>query len=199
MTSPATRRPTGRFTIHQSGTDQARIHAACPTGRVVHAVRPTAEQLAIRAERKIAAHHTAEAHAAEAHAAEARLAQAAPADHRGTPGGASTVHAAHPTTATPAAAARLAQIARETRAIQAAEALLAAEEAREADRLYARCFGAAAAAHDLPISMPMTGPHADASTMTRAEQDALYASCWPERATAEAPDPLYDALFGKGS
>lgn len=35
--------------------------------------------------------------------------------------------------------------------------------------------------------------------MTPAEQGALYASCWPERATTEASDPLYDALFGKDS
>jgi hypothetical protein len=97
-------------------------------------------------------------------------------------------------------AAAQAAVARVARAIQAAEAVLAAEEARADNRLYAACFGAAAAAHDPPVSMPTTGPHADARTMTQAEQDALYASCWPERATtAEAPDPLYDALFGKGS
>lgn len=51
----------------------------------------------------------------------------------------------------------------------------------------------------MPVSAPTTGLHAEASTMTQAEQDALYASCWPERATTEAPDPLYDALFGKDS
>lgn len=104
--------------------------------------------------------------------------------------------AAHHTAEAQAAAARVVQA---IQAAEAAEAVLAAEEARAANRLYARCFGAAAAAHDLPVSAPTTGPHADASTMTPAEQDALYASCWPERATTEAPDPLYDALFGKDS
>jgi hypothetical protein len=71
-----------------------------------------------------------------------------------------------------------------------------AANAKADNDLYVGCFGAMAAAADVPVSAPLLPPRTAAATVSQAEADALYEQVWGAP-TPDAPDELYDSLWGK--